>query len=158
MKRPAQPSGTFPWRFEPFLRARHWGRVVPPLVEAADVLVVLDCHFAWVAAGLEAGRRVYLSLSAIARQEAFGSPPSGRRLRCWQYARLERDAIAGADATVVASETHARELREHVRPPAFAPVMLHPVFPTVDEIPRVERAEGEPLHVLTLGRLVPSKG
>jgi glycosyltransferase involved in cell wall biosynthesis len=146
------------WRLRPLLRARWLARHLPPLVEPVDVAIAFDCHFAWALPRVRAAKRVYVSLSPQARQESFdmlGQP--ARKLRAWQYARLERAAIRAADLCVVSSALHADEIRRHEGVPRFAPLILPPAIPprSVPPAPGA-RVEGE-LLALTVARLIPLK-
>ena len=154
LERPREPRGPW-WRFTPLLRARHWKRTLPRALPNPDVVVVLDSHFAHAMARLGAKLAVYLSLSAIPRQERFTSSATGRSLRVLQYALLERKAIRRADLTIVASETHAQELRDCEFLIGFEPHVLHPVFPAIERSGGAV-FDGDPgkVTILSMARLI----
>ena len=154
---PPEPPGPL-WRLRPFLRGRWLARVMPARLEPADCVICFDCHFAGALRRVRATRRVYVSLSAQARQESFdalGLP--GRRLRAWQYARLERAAIRAADLCIVSSTTHAEEIRRYERLPDFEPLVLPPAIPPRTAAPAPDARGAGEMFVLTVARLIPLK-
>jgi len=129
LQMPAPPlPATALWRFAPLIRARHMARTVTRAeLEAADLVIVLDCHAALALNGGAPSKIVYLSLSCIARQERAG----GRgRLPCAQYAWLERRAALMADHVVVASQVHAAELARWEGLRRLRPIVLNPCLPS----------------------------
>ncbi len=135
------------WRVAPLRRA--WGQRLPEgLVDGADVVVAMDVHAA--RAVRHARRLVYVSLSCVPLQErAMGS---GLAMML-QYAALERMLAGRADAVVVSSRAHGRDLRRWTGLAGLQPQVLHPALPgaAVDDPPG-----GTPM-VLAAGRLVAGK-
>jgi glycosyltransferase involved in cell wall biosynthesis len=146
------------WRLDPLRRARAWARMVPALAPESDVVIALDCHFAPALARLRSTASIYLSLSAIPRMEWF---LGGRAWRVAQYFHLERRMIGLADLCLVASETHANEIRRFELLPRFNPVVLPPALPLRDLSRRLEPAaigqEGQ-VVILSVARLESLKG
>ncbi|MFL5251637.1 MAG: glycosyltransferase [Rhodopila sp.] len=149
---PAPPAGRL-WRLAPMLRARHLLRVGPhETIEAADLVVALDCHFALLLRRARPRRLIYLSLSCIPRQEWFGG--SGL-LAFPQNVWLERSVAAAAGTVMVSSAIHAAELRRFSVLPSVRPAVMHPVFPAEGPVGTATRAD-VPI-ILAAGRLEPVK-
>jgi glycosyltransferase involved in cell wall biosynthesis len=152
MTLPAAPSSGRLWRIAPLLRARHLSQAVPPAeIAAADLVVALDCHFAFLLRRVRPRRLIYLSLSCIPRQEWFGAIGIQGVQTYPQYAWLERSVAARADIVMVSSETHAAELRRFEIFPGLRPVVMHPVFPAV--VASGQNPEPDILTILSAGRL-----
>ncbi len=145
---PAPPGRL--WRIAPMLRAWQTADAMPPgLLGQADIVVVLDVHAA-LALRRRTARMVYLSLSCVPLQErAMGMAWPG----VLQYAWLERQLAACADAVVVASRAHAAALRRWTGLRRLSPTVLHPVFPGAPA-PRTGPAI---MTILAAGRMVPGK-
>ncbi|HEX4261799.1 MAG TPA: glycosyltransferase family 4 protein [Acetobacteraceae bacterium] len=151
LERPASPRGPL-WRVAPLHRARQLARSnVPPALREADLVVALDPHFAGMLRRVKPRRLVYLSLSCVPRQEWFAASGGQAGLRFLQYAWLERRMARLAGRTVVASETHAAELRRWEAMPGLRPLVLHPAFPA--ESAPAPRRENATVTVLSAGRL-----
>ena len=149
------PPGRF-WRLAPLLRARHLKTAVPAATLAsADLVIVLDCHFAPLLRRMRLPRVIYLSLSCIPRQEWFAGGGPARLLGVLQYAWLERSAVRCAHGVVVSSNRHATELRRFEALPNLRPHVLHPVFPR-DDTATGGAPAGVPV-ILSAGRLEPVK-
>ncbi|MDQ2804357.1 MAG: glycosyltransferase family 4 protein, partial [Pseudomonadota bacterium] len=143
----------------PLHRARHLARAVPEdALREADLVVALDCHFADALRRMRPRRLLYLSLSCTPRQEWFAASSGAQvGLTFLQYAWLERRVVSAADRVIVASETHAAEMRRFDLMPAFRPLVLHPAFPpSVIPVPR-RVPDGRPVTILGAGRLEPGK-
>jgi len=150
LARPAPPGRA--WRIAPMQRAVALARSVPrSLLQQADIVVALDCHFALALMHTRPLSLLYLSLSCIPRQEWFATAPGlQRRLNVLQYAWLERRLAALAGGLLASSAMHSADLRTHgIWRPA---TILHPVFPAAP----LPRTEG-PLTILAAGRLEPGK-
>lgn len=155
MEPPPAPPGPL-WRLAPLYRTRHIARAaVPDALRTADLVIVLDCHFAGMLRGAKPPRLIYLSLSCTPRQEWFGGAGLRAGLSFLQYAWLERRIARLADRVVVASESHAAEMRRFELMPGFRPLVLHPVFPA-DAAPTPRSGAGT-VTVLSAGRLEPGK-
>ena len=155
---PKAPRGPL-WRFAPYLRARHWRVHVRAHIPEDAVVIALDCHFALALLQHSKARRVYLSLSAIPRQE---QAQGATALRTWQYVRLERSMIQNSALNVVASETHAREIRTSERLASFDPLILPPLFcrdrrAVTRPARAVTRAPVDAVTILSVARLIPLK-
>jgi len=152
---PAPPLPTTAlWRFAPLIRARHMARTITRTeLEAANLVIVLDCHAALALKGIAPSKIVYLSLSCISRQERAG----GRtRLTCAQYAWLERRAALAAQRVVVASQIHAQELARWEGLRDLRPTVLYPCLPSSTEMPIRPWADRVPT-VLCAARMQPEK-
>lgn len=151
----ARPRPGRVWRLGPLHRARTLARSLPPsLVQDADTVVALDCHFAAALARRRPRRLVYLSLSCIARQEWAASPGAQGLLDAAQYAWLEHRIAQAADALVVASPLHEAGLRRWARVTRPATV-LAPIFPSF--APPPSPGPPRPVTILAAGRLEPGK-
>lgn len=149
------------WRLNPWRKAQHLKRVLDPaLIRSADLVIALDTHFAPALAATPARRLIHLSLSCVTRQEWFASFGSGRYWYGAQYALLERSLLKRAEAVVVASPMHARELvsfaggdprRMHVMPPVFATARPAPRAVPRDLLVALSRIT----PVKNLGALIP---
>jgi glycosyltransferase involved in cell wall biosynthesis len=149
---PPPPAGRL-WRLAPLLRARHLRRAVPePLLRQADLVIALDCHFAFLLRRWRPLRLIYLSLSCIPRQEFQAAGGRNGVLAFLQYVLIERRAARAADVVVVASATHAAELRRFERLGGGSIVVLPPVFPA-PEPPQPGRRGTGGLTLLSAGRL-----
>lgn len=145
------------WRFAPLYRARHLQHVLPKEdIQAADLVIAFDCHFAPALRQFRPMRLVYLSLSCIPRMEWFSEPGLQGALRFLQYAWLERLAATIADEVIVASELHRDEMRRYELLPSLRPQVCYPVFPT-ETIPVMRRPNGDLVTILSAARLVPVK-
>lgn len=144
------------WRWQPLRKVRHLARVVPPLFAGADpdVVVCLDPHFVGAVARLRPRRCVYVSLSAVPRQEWFAENGLTAVWRAAMYAWIERRMMARADVRVVASDFHAREVRRFELLPR---ARLHVVPPALPIAGARATATVEPPIVLVVARLVPAK-
>lgn len=154
---PAVPPARGPsWRWQPLRKVRHLARVVPGLLgdAAADVVVCLDPHFVGAVARLRPRRCVYVSLSAVPRQEWFAASGLTAWLRAAQYAWIERRMMARADVRIVASEFHAREVRRFELLPRTRLRVEPPALPVAGARPT---AAVRPSVVLVVARLVPAK-
>jgi glycosyltransferase involved in cell wall biosynthesis len=152
---PPLPSPRGPaWRWQPLRRVRHLARVVPPLLERADVVICLDPHFVQAIANVRPRLCAYVSLSAVPRQEWWAERGATALLRAIQYAWIERRMLRRAHVCVVASRFHAAEIRRFELVPGFSPLVLPPVFAVPGAAPT--RAASPPI-VLVVARLVRSK-
>jgi glycosyltransferase involved in cell wall biosynthesis len=142
------------WRFKPWLKARHVARALDPaLVRAADVVIAMDAHFAPALRAQRPKRLVMLALSCTTRQEWFGSPGATAWWYAAQYALLERRLARQADAIVVASDMHKREMERFAGCRRRPLSVLSPVFP-VAAPPRHARDGAE---LVAIGRITAVK-
>ncbi|QYU66739.1 glycosyltransferase [Leptolyngbya sp. 15MV] len=149
------------WRLNPWLKARHIAQALDPrLLGAADLVIVLDTHFAPALRAMPQRRLLHLSLSCVTRQEWFASRGTGRYWYASQYAILERSLVRRAAAVVVASPMHAEELaiyaggdrrRMHIMPPVFATARPAPRNAARDILVALSRIT----PVKNLGALIP---
>ncbi|MEO6593929.1 MAG: glycosyltransferase family 4 protein [Planctomycetota bacterium] len=139
------------WRWQPLRKLRHLARVVPPLLANADVVICLDPHFVQALAAVRPRLCVYISLSAVPRQEWFAERGTTALLRALQYAWIERRMCKCSDLQVVASQFHAREIRRFECLRGLAPLVLPPAFAVPDA---VRTTAGKPSLVLVVARLV----
>ncbi|HEX5050282.1 MAG TPA: glycosyltransferase family 4 protein [Planctomycetota bacterium] len=152
---PPAPAPRGPsWRWQPLRKVRHLARVVPPLCAGADVVICLDPHFVAAVAEIRPRLCVYVSLSAVPRQEWFSERGATALLRAVMYAWIERRMLKRADLRIVASRFQAREIRRFELLPGFAPLVLPPVFPVPGA---VRTSAAEPHMVLVVARLVALK-
>ncbi|WP_137179051.1 glycosyltransferase [Roseomonas sp. AR75] len=151
---PFDPPRDARWRFKPWLKARHLARALDPaLLRDADVVVAMDAHFAPALRALKPRRLVHLSLSCTTRQEFFGTPGSTAWWYAAQYALLERALARQADAIIVASAMHRREM-ERFAGCAGRPInVFNPVFPVLQTPQHAARD----LHFVAIGRITPVK-
>jgi len=151
---PVAPGGGN-WHLAPLARAQHLRASLPDgLLEGADAVIALDCHFALALTTVPRRRLVYLSLSCIPRQEWFAFPDVRMLPRVGQYAWLERRLARAAGAVVVSSHRHRDELRRFSLLPGTAAVVLPPVFPSDRPASAPPRAQvADPPVLLFLGRL-----
>jgi glycosyltransferase involved in cell wall biosynthesis len=145
------------WRFGPLLRAKYLRDAVPASeIDAADIVVILDPHFARLPRRTKQQRLVYLSLSCVARQEWFASRQIIGALFAAQYAYLEHRIAAAADVVIVSSNTHGRELGRFACVAGLRPIVLYPVFNIAEPPPRRDERSGT-IVLLGVGRLVAVK-
>jgi glycosyltransferase involved in cell wall biosynthesis len=144
------------WRIAPLLRANYLRGVVPAAeIDAADVVVAFDPHFARLLRRAKPQRLIYLSLSCVPRQEWFASRDVAGLFFSAQYAWLERGIAKAADVVIVSSATHGKELRRFECLPGLEPIVLYPVFHDTQSGLRKEPARTTIL--LSAGRLNPVK-
>jgi glycosyltransferase involved in cell wall biosynthesis len=155
LRLPAPPTAGQLWRFGPLIRARHLAAVLPrDIISAADVVVVMDCHFGPALHAARPRHLIHLPLSCTPRQEWFGGPSVQRALTFVQYAWLERRLAHMADRVVVSSGMQAREMRRFEAYAGPQPTVLHPGFavPPMPVEPRLA-PETEPPLLLGVGRI-----
>ena len=151
---PGEPGRA--WRIAPLRRAWHLRQAVPrALLDAADLVVVLDCHFAaLLPAASSAGRAklIHLALSCTPAQERAAGASA---LIVRQYAWLEGRLGRRANEVVVSSRLQAEEMARESRLPASAAKVLYPTLPAAMPVPAPAGAGG--CVILCAGRLVPGK-
>ena len=159
---PGEPGRA--WRIAPLRRAWHLRQAVPrALLDAADLVVVLDCHFAApvrAAMGRRAtarrgGRRlIHLALSCTPAQERAGGAGG---LIARQYAWLEARLGRAADQIIVSSRLQAAEMERESGLPAAAARVLYPTLPASLPPSPLPARDARGCVILCAGRLVPGK-
>ncbi len=154
---PVYSKAPMMWRVWPLSRARHLARVVPwDELRAADLVVALDCHFAWALRRTPPARLIYLSLTCIPRMEWFAASGVQAGLTFLQFALLERLLANAADAVIVNSAKQGEEMRRFELLPRLRPVVIYPVFPEARR-PAPRGSERDTVTIVSVGRLVPVK-
>ncbi|WP_270938051.1 glycosyltransferase family 4 protein [Falsiroseomonas oryzae] len=151
---PFDPPQDIRWRLKPWYKARHLAQQLDPgLIREADVVVALDPHFALALRTARPRRLIHLSLSCVTRQEWFGSYGSEGWWYAAQYALLERRLAACADAIIVASPMHAREMERFAGCRGRRLHVFSPVFPARTAHPQ----HGRGTDFVAIGRITPVK-
>jgi glycosyltransferase involved in cell wall biosynthesis len=151
---PFDPPRDARWRFKPWLKARLLARALDPaLLHGADAVIAMDAHFAPALRALRPRRLVHLSLSCTTRQEFFGTPGSTAWWYAAQYALLERALARQADAIIVASAMHRREMERFAGCAGRPMNVFNPVFPVA--LPPQQATRD--LDFVAIGRITPVK-